>query len=135
MPEPTATLYEAIGGEETIDKLVEAFYARVSRDPDLSPLFPDGLETIKYKQRLFLTQFTGGPALYSGQYGPPRMRQRHLSFRITPRRAQAWLRCMKEAMDEIGLAGSARQLFYDRLTLVAEMMVNAEDDGGTHSIG
>ena len=39
---------------------------------------------------------------------------------------------MKEAMDEVGLAGNARKLFYDRLTQVAWFMVNAEDDEGAH---
>jgi len=121
------TLYEAIGGEETIRNLVKAFYPRVYRDPDLSPIFPDGVESIMRKQCQFLTQFTGGPPLYSDQYGPPRMQQRHLAFEITPRRAAAWLRCMNEAMDEIGLSGHPRQWFYERLTQVAGIMVNTED--------
>lgn len=123
----TDTLYEAIGGEGTIRRLVEAFYPRVYRDPDLIPLFPDGVEEIKEKQFMFLTQFTGGPALYSERYGPPRMRERHLAFEITPRRAEAWLRCMKEAMDEIGLEGPYREKFYVQLTEVAGIMVNTPD--------
>lgn len=121
------TLYEAIGGEETIDQLVEAFYPKVYEDPDLSPLFHQGIDMIKYKQRLFLTQFTGGPRLYSDQFGPPRMRERHLPFEITPRRARAWLRCMKEAMDDIGLDGDAREFFFQRLTQVAGIMINSEE--------
>ncbi|WEK53260.1 MAG: globin [Candidatus Cohnella colombiensis] len=120
------TLYQAMGGADTINKLVEAFYPKVYADPDLSPLFSDGVESIMYKQRLFLTQFTGGPSLYSEQYGPPQMRMRHLPFEITPRRAIAWLRCMREAMDDIGFTGEARELLYERLTQVAGIMVNAE---------
>lgn len=126
-PREAATIYEAIGGAETISRLVEAFYPRVYRDPDLAPLFPDGVESIMYKQRLFLTQFTGGPSLYSDEFGPPQMRHRHLAFEVTPRRARAWLRCMSEAMDEIGLEGHARRLFYDRLSQVAGIMVNTPD--------
>lgn len=121
------TLYEAIGGEETIRNLVKAFYPKVYRDPDLSPIFPDGIQDIMHKQYLFLTQFTGGPPLYSDQYGPPQMQRRHLAFEVTPRRAEAWLRCMKEAMDEIEISGHARQWFYERLTQVAGIMVNTED--------
>lgn len=127
-PREALTLFEEIGGEETIRNLVKAFYPKVYRDPDLSPLFPDGVEGIMRKQYLFLTQFTGGPPLYSDQYGPPQMRQRHLAFEITPRRAEAWLRCMKEAMDDIGLSGHARQWFYERLTQVAGIMVNTQDE-------
>lgn len=124
MHKEALTLYEAIGGENTIRELVNAFYPRVYRDPELAPLFPDGVEEIMHKQYLFLTQFTGGPPLYSEEIGPPRMRARHLPFEITPVRAQAWLRCMKEAMEEIGLTNDAGKMFYERLTQVASLMVN-----------
>jgi len=122
------TLYDEIGGETTIRKLVAAFYPKVYDDPELSPLFPGDMETIMHKQYLFLTQFTGGDPLYSLQYGPPRMRDRHLQFEVTPGRAVAWLRCMKEAMDDIGLWGHPRELFYARLTQVAGYMVNTQPD-------
>lgn len=123
------TLFTEIGGAETIDRLVKAFYPRVYADPDLSPLFEGDMEEIMRKQRMFLSQFTGGPALYSQEFGPPAMQQRHLPFEITPKRATCWLRCMKEALEEIGLdqtqAGTA---FYDRLTQVAAIMVNTPDE-------
>jgi hemoglobin len=122
------TLYTEIGGQEVIDKLVNAFYPRVYADPDLRPLFEGDMEEIKRKQRMFLPQFLGGPALYSQEYGPPAMRERHLPFEVTPKRAKCWLRCMKEAFEQIGLdqhpAGLA---FYDRLTQVAGIMVNSPD--------
>lgn len=120
------TLFTEIGGAETIDKLVNAFYPRVYADEDLSPLFKGDIEEIKRRQRMFLSQFLGGPALYSQEFGPPAMRERHLPFEITPKRATCWLRCMKEAFHEIGLdkhpAGAA---FYDRLTQVAGIMINS----------
>ena len=79
------TLYSEIGGQETIDKLVDAFYPRVYADPELRPLFEGDMEEIKRKQRMFLPQFLGGPALYSQEFGPPAMRERHLPFEVTPR--------------------------------------------------
>ncbi|MBL4951497.1 globin [Neobacillus sp. OS1-32] len=122
------TLYSEIGGQETINQLVEAFYPRVYADPDLAPLFVGDMEEIKRKQKLFLPQFLGGPALYSQEFGPPAMRQRHLPHEVTPKRAKAWLRCMKEAFEEIGLDQNPAGLaFYDRLTQVAGIMVNTPD--------
>lgn len=121
------TLYEAIGGAETVRKLVEAFYPRVYADPDLSPLFQGDMSEIMKKQEMFLTQFLGGPPLYSEAYGHPMLRYRHLPFPITPNRAEAWLRCMRGAMDEIGLAGPGRVHFYTRLVQVAGHMVNTPD--------
>jgi hemoglobin len=56
------------------------------------------------------------------------MRERHLPFEVTPRRAACWLRCMKEAFEEIGLDQQpAGQGFYERLTQVAGIMVNSPD--------
>ena len=121
-------LYTEIGGQETIDKLVDAFYPRVYKDPNLAPLFTGDMDEIKRKQRMFLPQFLGGPALYSQEFGPPAMRHRHMPFEVTPKRAQSWLRCMKEAFQEIGLWDEpAGQAFYDRLTQVAGIMVNSPD--------
>jgi hemoglobin len=127
--QPEQSLYEAIGGEQMIHRLVESFYPKVYQDPDLSPLFQDDMEHVKQKQFQFLTQFTGGPSLYSDQYGHPKLRFRHMSFEITPQRAKAWLRCMHQAMDEVGLSGYPRQWFYERLTQVANFMINTGDKG------
>jgi len=120
------SLYSEIGGQETLDKLVHAFYPRVYADEELKPLFEGDMEGIQRKQRMFLSQFLGGPPLYSEEFGPPAMRQRHLPFEITPKRAERWLACMRGAFDEIGLSDTpAGAAFYDRLTQVAKIMVNS----------
>ncbi|GAA0338428.1 group 2 truncated hemoglobin YjbI [Bacillus carboniphilus] len=122
------TLYDQIGSD-LIDQLVEAFYPRVYADPDLRPLFEDDMSEIMRKQRMFLTQFLGGPPLYSQEFGPPAMKHRHLPFEITPRRAECWLRCMGEAFEEVGLdKHPAGELFYSRLKQVAMIMVNTGVD-------
>lgn len=121
------TPYDLIGGEETIEQLVNAFYPKVFSHPDLRPLFKGDMHDIMQKQKMFLTQFLGGPTLYSDVYGPPAMRARHMPFEITPTRAKAWLACMKEAMDEIGLEGPIREQFYGRLIDVAQIMVNTPE--------
>jgi hemoglobin len=126
--------YEAIGGEKTLRKLVAAFYSRVAKDPLLSPIFPEDLALTEQKQFMFLTQFLGGEALYSNAYGHPMMRARHMKFQVTPKRAERWLALMKEAMDEIGMEGPARQYMYERLIQVAHHMVNAPDDETTEHL-
>lgn len=123
------TPYELIGGAETIGKLVNAFYDLVAVHPELSPIFPKDLTETREKQYLFLTQFFGGPLLYSEQHGHPMLRARHLPFPITPKRAEAWLSCMNQAMEQIGLEGPVRDFMFERLTQTAYHMVNrpAED--------
>lgn len=118
------TPFEAIGGQEMVEKLVEAFYPRVQAHPELAPIFPDDLtETIR-KQKQFLSQFLGGPPLYSEEHGHPMLRARHMPFPITRRRAEAWLSCMKEAMDEVNLESPYKEQIYSRLTMTAYHMVN-----------
>lgn len=121
------TPYEAIGGEPMVDVWVEEFYDRVALHPDLKPIFPDDLTETVRKQKQFLTQFLGGPRLYSEEHGHPMLRARHLPFPITPKRAEAWLNCMKEAMDEVNFPEPWREQIFDRLTKVAHHMINTDE--------
>ncbi len=122
------SLFDEIGREK-IDQLVEVFYPKVYQDPELRPLFVGDMKEIMRKQRMFMTQFLGGPPLYSEEFGPPMMKHRHLRFEITPERATAWLRCMGEAFEEVGLSEHPAGLFfYDRLRQVASIMVNTENE-------
>jgi hemoglobin len=122
---PQQSIYELIGGADTIRRLIDAFYSKVATHPDLKPIFPDDLTEVANKQSLFLTQFFGGPTLYSDKFGHPMLRARHLHFEITPQRAKAWLSCMSAALDEIGLTGPVRDYMYERLTQTAYHMVNS----------
>jgi len=57
-----STLYEKIGGNETIDRLITAFYVKVLSDPELRPFF-DGvsIEKLKTMQRAFFQVALDGP--------------------------------------------------------------------------
>jgi hemoglobin len=127
MIDKSLTPFEAIG-EEPLHRLVETFYGLVAQHPDLAPIFPDDFTEIKRKQKQFLTQYLGGPPLYTEEHGHPMMRARHLPFPVTPTRAKAWLSCMSQAMDKIGLTGSFREELYSRLYLTAQHMVNTPDN-------
>lgn len=119
--------YEELGAEK-LSELIHAFYARVSQHPLLIPIFPeDFTETIR-KQIQFQTQYLGGPNLFTEEHGHPMMRARHMHFKITPDRAQAWLECMDGAMDDIGLDGKFREIYYKRLVMTAHHMINAPND-------
>ncbi|WP_141432789.1 globin [Bacillus sp. 03113] len=126
MVEKISTPYDAIG-DETLSQLVDAFYRRVGQHPDLSPIFPNDLTETARKQKQFLTQYLGGPPLYTLEHGHPMLRARHLPFEITKERAESWLSCMKLAMDEIGLHGPIREHLFSRLVLTANHMINSNE--------
>ncbi|KQL47114.1 globin [Brevibacillus choshinensis] len=124
MSNDNRTPYEMIGGADTLARLVDIFYDHVKQHPDISPLFPDDFTEVKERQYQFLTQFLGGPTLYSDLHGHPMLRARHMRFPIGTVQAEAWLSCMKKAMDETGLEDNIRQQIFDRLRLTAHHMVN-----------
>lgn len=119
-----STIFEAVGGVEGIRKIVQSFYPKVQRNPLIGPLFPANIDPVMEKQILFLSQFFGGPSLYSDEYGHPMMRARHLPFAITNEKAEAWLGCMSEALAETDLPGELQALIIDRLSGPAHHFVN-----------
>lgn len=126
-----STIYEAVGGGKGIKRIVEAFYPKVQQHPLLAPLFPEDIMPVMEKQIMFLSQFFGGPSLYSDKYGHPMMRARHLPFPITPERAEAWLDCMRRALAETGLPDSLQELMLDRLSGPAYHFVNTNNEEET----
>ncbi|OPH60411.1 globin [Paenibacillus ferrarius] len=123
-----STLYELMGGAETVRRIVEAFYPKVQQHPLLAPLFPSNIDPVIEKQYLFLSQFFGGPSLYSDIHGHPMMRGRHMPFPITKERADAWLECMAEALTEVGLPQDLRDFLLDRLKGSAYHFINTPED-------
>jgi len=123
--EQNMTMYEYIG-KEKLEELVDTFYGYVSKHEKLSPIFPGDWEETARKQKLFLTQYLGGPQYYSMDRGHPRMRARHLPFPITIERAHDWLDCMEKAMNDVGLGDEIKIPLLGQLKNVAYHMVNQE---------
>ncbi|MBP3965794.1 MULTISPECIES: globin [Paenibacillus] len=121
-----STIYEAVGGVAGIKGIVESFYPKVLKNPLIGPLFPPNIQPVMEKQTMFLTQFFGGPSLYSDEYGHPMMRARHLPFPITPERAEAWLGCMREALAETDLPAELQEVMLDRLSGPAHHFINQQ---------
>jgi len=123
---PQRTLFDLLGPEK-LAQVVERFYSQVPHDPDLAPIFPEDLSETAKKQLFFLTQFFGGPPLFSQVYGSPMLRARHLPHEITPTRARAWVALMAKTMEEVGVEPALREVLMDRLARVAVHMVNTPD--------
>ena len=119
------TLYERLGADN-LQLLVDNFYDLVFIDPLLQPLFKTDKELIKKKQFMFLTQFLGGPDLYSNEYGHPRLRARHIPHPIGEEHAVAWLKCMHKAIQSLPIEEAIKIELFDRFPRTAFFMVNKE---------
>ena len=61
------SLYERVGGEEGINRLVNSFYAKVLVDGNLADFFNNTpVERLKNMQKEFFSVALGGPVDYSG---------------------------------------------------------------------
>lgn len=120
---PIPTMYERLGAEN-IQLLVDRFYDLVFKHEQIAPLFKTDKEVIKEKQRLFLTQFLGGPPLYSERFGHPRLRARHLPHAIHEDDAAAWLSCMSTAITSLAIEEGLKDELFKRFIPTALFMVN-----------
>lgn len=117
--------YEEMGGRATFEALVSHFYARVAVDPTLRPMYPDDdLKGAAERLLMFLEQYWGGPTTYSEQRGHPRLRMRHAQFTIGEAERDAWLRIMREAVDDLTMREDLRAELWDYLEMAANAMVN-----------
>jgi hemoglobin len=124
-PDRPASLYDAVGGEDTFRRLVDAFYAGVAADPALRAIYPeDDLGPAAERLRLFLIQYWGGPSTYSANRGHPRLRMRHAPFAIGSAARDAWLRHMRAALDALDLAPQYDEAMWRYFMSAADSMRN-----------
>ena len=117
------TLYDKIGSKN-LQILIDKFYDLVFSSEKIAPLFKNEKEEIKGKQIMFLTQFLGGPQLYTEKHGHPKMRARHLPHTITEDAKSEWLKCMKLAIDTLEISDELKIALFDCFPAVAQHMVN-----------
>ena len=115
-------------------RLVHRFYQEVAADPELRPVYPSkDLGPAEEHLRLFLIQYWGGPQTYNELRGHPRLRMRHVRFRISERERDAWLRHMRTALNELALDPDHDQQLWEYLTMAAQSLVNQPGAGGDRS--
>lgn len=126
------TFYDAVGGQETFRRLVHRFYEQVADDPVLRQLYPEAdLTPAEDRLRMFLEQYWGGPRTYSEQRGHPRLRMRHLPFRVDADARDRWLAHMRVALDELQLKPEHDEQLWAYLVMAANSLLNTfEDDPG-----
>jgi hemoglobin len=119
------TFYEQVGGEDTFRRLVHRFYEGVAADPLLRPMYPEeDLGPAEERLTLFLIQYWGGPTTYSQRRGHPRLRMRHVPFTVDRAAHDAWLKHMRDALDDLALPEEHDRTMWKYLTYAAATMIN-----------
>jgi hemoglobin len=126
-PLDRSQLYDRIGGEPAVRRLVDTFYDLMDAQPEargLRALHPPSLDSSRDKLHWFLVGWTGGPAMYIERFGHPRLRARHLPFPIGAAERDAWMRCMTEALATTVADAEARAVLQQAFAQLADHMRN-----------
>lgn len=95
--------YQSAGGEVGLMKLSKDFYAFMDSLPEakvIRAMHPSDLTLSIEKLALFLCGWLGGPKLFQEKYGPIHIPQRHSHLKIGTTEKEAWLLCMKKALEK-----------------------------------
>lgn len=125
--DPVGEIYRTIGADEPYYSLVEEFYKGVETDVVLRRWYPDDLTDAKKHLALFLIQRTGGHQTYSATRGHPRMRGRHMPFKIGFIERNAWLHHMNAALDSVAEFESSKHVLKDFFESFATFLINQPD--------
>ena len=127
--EADQTLYDAAGGMEFFEALVDRFYDGVAADPPLRRLYPlpDDLGPARRPLTLLLAPYWGGPTTYSEERGLPRLRMRHFPFAIGPDERDRWLVHMAAAVEQTAPTPEIAERLMTYFVPAAEAMRNRDD--------
>ncbi|MEY5101141.1 MAG: hypothetical protein RJA36_3860 [Pseudomonadota bacterium] len=122
-----ATAFDWIGGEAAVQALVERFYDLMDLEPayrELRASHGPSLDEARQKLFWFLCGWLGGPDHYISRFGHPRLRARHMPFRIGIQERDQWTACMDQAMAETGVPEVLRQRLRSSFANTADWMRN-----------
>ena len=115
--------FQAAGGEQGIRRLVDAFYDEMESAEyaaTIRGMHPEELTLSRDKLSLFLCGWLGGPRLYAEKYGGISIPSAHAHLDIGLAERDAWLACMKTAIDKQDYAADFKQYLLEQLAIPAE---------------
>ncbi len=123
------TLYERLGGEDQLRRLVQSFYRHMdalAEAKEVREMHAPSLKSAEDKLFMFLSGWMGGPSLFIEKFGHPRLRMRHMNFAIDESARDQWMLCMQHALDETVDDLSLREEIRQALYGVADFMRNQD---------
>ena len=117
-------IVEQIGRQGLID-IVAAFYRRVPGDNILGPMYPlHDLDGAEERMRDFMLFRIAGEQDYLTKRGHPRLRGRHMPFKIDTAARDRWLEVMAASMEEANTPKEATEQLQAFFSQIADFMRN-----------
>jgi len=115
-------------GRGGLAKVGAGFYRRVKGDDLIGPMYPeDDWEGSERRLLMFLCFRFGGEREYIEERGHPRLRGRHLPFRIGIKERDQWLKLMGQSLAENELSENCHEILQSFFAEVADFMRNQEE--------
>ena len=126
MPLAEHQVFERVG-VEGFARLSAAFYRQIPEDPVLGPMYPpEDLVGAESRLRDFLIYRFGGPQTYIEQRGHPRLRLRHMPFKIDQAARERWMLLMSNSLDETQLDSDATEVLRTFFDHMSNFLINHE---------
>ncbi|WP_371870524.1 group II truncated hemoglobin [Neiella marina] len=125
------SIYQTLGGEQGVRALADAFYDNMEQLPEAAELLaihPQPMDSIRQRFYEFLSGWLGGPNLFEQKYGHPRLRARHLPFKVDSQMRDQWMLCMTRALDSHVSCPLTRMQLRQSFYQLADHMRNADID-------
>ena len=124
-------LFARLGGQATVDRLVDLLYDGFEADPALRPLFPRDLTGGRASQKMFFAQWLGGSHRY-GEQSYSGLVHRHESVPITRAVAGGWLDHFRQALTRTVADETDQREILERARALAHALVNEPDTPAAH---
>lgn len=133
-PLPDRALFDRIGGQITVDRLVDHLYDRFAADAVLRPLFGRELTAGRARQKRFFAEWLGGPPRYSeSAWGG--LYQHHEDLPIDRAVAERWLDHLRAALRDTVAAEGDAACILNRARALAACLVTTEAEPAAPAAG
>jgi hemoglobin len=124
---PRPTPYQIVGGEKVVRRIADRFYDIMESDPraaGIRAMHGPDLSAVRERLFEFLSGWLGGPPLYFQRPDHKCIVSAHRPFAIGTAERDAWMGCMRQALEEAGLPADYRAVLEEAFQRMAEAFRN-----------
>lgn len=119
------TLFQALGGDTGLTRLMDDLMVRLLADPRMNPFFKDvDQKHVKAQLASQICELSGGPCKFNG----PPMKRIHSGFDINKGHFNALVEVLQQAMDAQGIAFSAQNQLLAQLAPMHRDIINVRPE-------
>jgi hemoglobin len=121
------TPYQIVGGEVMVRRIADRFYDIMDSAPEaagIRAMHAADLSPVRERLFEFLSGWLGGPPLYFQRPDHKCIMSAHRPFAIGPAERDAWMGCMRRALEESGVPEEFRTVLDEAFLRLAEAFRN-----------